>query len=153
MPEELKIRIHNYKEVEAKLTSLGARFIKELTVKDTYFSQPTGEVLKITEDDEDNFLVNLKSENGKFRIIRYDSISEPETTKQELTQKLGIKCVLKKKRRFFDFEGLAININLIESVGEFLIVEGEHLTTQVITDKLKIENPEFVTLSFDELKK
>lgn len=152
MPEELKIRIHDHEEVEERLTRLGARFTKEIDVKDTYFNQSKGEVLKITEDDEGNFLVNLAPENGKFKIRSYDRIPEPEKTKQELSQKFGIKCVLKKRRRFFDFDGLTIDINLIEEVGEFLIVEGEGLTPDIITEKLRIPNPEFVTVSFDELK-
>jgi hypothetical protein len=45
-----------------------------------------------------------------------------------------------------------VNINLIEGVGEFLIVEGKGLQQSMITEKLKIKSPEFVTVSFDELK-
>lgn len=63
-----------------------------------------------------------------------------------------MKCILKKKRRFFALDTMAININLIEGVGEFLIVEGEEVSRTFITDRLKIPHPEFVTVSFDELK-
>jgi hypothetical protein len=45
-----------------------------------------------------------------------------------------------------------ININLIEDVGEFLIVEGEGLSPDLISKKLKMKNPEIVAVSFDELK-
>ncbi len=152
MAEELKIRIQNYKKVEENLIKLGAKFSKEINVVDTYFKQPVGEVLKITEDDKGNFLVNLKSKDGKFEIVKYEPIDDVDKIKYELTKKFGIKCVLKKKRRFFDFENYKININLIEGVGEFLIVEGENLTPEIITEKLKIKNPEFITVSFDELK-
>jgi adenylate cyclase class IV/diadenosine tetraphosphate (Ap4A) HIT family hydrolase len=152
MAEELKIRIHDYKKVEENLKKLGAKFTEEISVVDTYFKQPSGEVLKITEDDKGNFLVNLKLKEGKFQILKYEKIDDVNKLKKELTRKFGIKCVLKKKRRFFDFEKYMININLIENVGEFLIVEGENLTKDIITEKLGIRNPEFITVSFDELK-
>lgn len=156
MVEELKIRIHNYKKVERRLKSFGAKFTEEIDVIDTYFYSITGEVLKITEDDKGNFLVNLKSENGKFKIMKYekiDNLKKFEKLKKELTEKYSIKTILKKKRRFFNFENYKININLIENLGEFLIVEGENLTPEIITEKLNIKNPEFIIVSFDELKK
>jgi adenylate cyclase class IV len=153
MAEELKIKIQDYKKIEDDLIKLGAKFTEEINVVDTYFKQPKGIVLKITEDDKGDFLVNLKSKNGKFEIVKYEPINEVENVKKELTEKFGIKCVLKKKRRFFDFGEYMININLIEGVGEFLIVEGRDLTPEIITEKLKIKNPEFVSVSFDELIK
>lgn len=152
MVEELKIRIHDYNKVEDNLIRLGAEFSEEINVVDTYFKQPAGEVLKITEDGRGNFLVNLKSRKGKFEIVKYEKISDVEKLKKRLSNKFGVKCVLKKRRRFFDFENYKININLIEDVGEFLIVEGENLSPKIITKKLKIKNPEFITVSFDELK-
>jgi len=151
MPEELKIRIHNYKKVEENLKKLGAKFSEEINVVDTYFKQSSGEVLKITEDNRGNFLVNLKSEDGKFNIVKYEKIDNVEKLKKELMNKFGVKRILKKKRRFFDFGNYTININLIEDVGEFLIVEGENLSPEIITEKLGIKNPEFITVSFDEL--
>ncbi len=153
MAEELKIRIRDYKKVEKNLIKLGAKFSEEIDVVDTYFKQPTGKVLKITEDNRGNFLVNLKSENGKFKIVKYEPIDNVDRVKSELTKKFSVKCVLKKKRRFFDFENYKININLIEDVGKFLIVEGENLAPEIITEKLKIKNPEFVTVSFDDLRR
>lgn len=147
MLEELKIRIHNYKKMEEKLKQLGAKFTEEINVVDTYFNSPKGEVLKITEDDKGDFLVNLKSKDGKFEIVKYEKIDNIEKLKKELTRKFGVKCVLKKKRRFWYLGDFMININLIEDVGEFLIVEGENLSTEFITEKLEIENPEFITVS------
>ena len=152
MAEELKIRIQNYKKVEEGLIKLGAKFSEEINVVDTYFKQSIGKVLKITEDNRGKFLVNLKSKNGKFEIVKYEKIDNIEKLKKELKDKFGIKCILKKKRRFFDFENYIININLIENIGEFLIVEGKNLTPEIITKKLKMKNPEFITVSFDKLK-
>ncbi len=151
MAEELKIRIPDYRKAEAGLLKLGARFLGEISVKDTYYIQPKGEVLKITEDDKGDFLVRLKLKDGKFGIVKYEPVKGVEAEKGALAEKFGVKCVLRKKRRFFDFGGYGININLIEGVGEFLILEGEDLKREMISGMLKIENPEFVTVSFDEL--
>ncbi len=100
MTEELKIRITDYKKVEHDLIKIGARFKEEIYVVDTYFNQPRGEVLKITEDDKGDFLVNLKAKDGNFNIVKYEKIDNSKEIKKELTKKYGIKCVLKKKRRF-----------------------------------------------------
>ena len=152
MLEELKIRIHNHKEVEKHLLGLGGIFIEEISAIDTYFKQPRGNVLKVTEDNRGNFLVSLKSVNGKFQIDKQEPIVDLDEVKSDLSDKFGIKCVLKKSRRFFKFGKYSININLIEEVGEFLLVEGKRLTSEVITEKLKIQNPEFIAVSFDELR-
>jgi len=152
MAEELKIRIKDYRKTEDKLLKLGAKFTRELSVIDTYFKQPPGVVLKITKDDRGDFLVNLKSKDGKFKIVKYEKISNADELHQELAAKHGIKCVLKKKRRFFKLADYTININLIEDVGEFLIVEGEKVKPEFITKRLGIKKPEHITVSFDELK-
>ena len=153
MREELKIRIRGYKDIEKNLVRLGAKFIKEINATDTYFTQPAGEVLKITEDERGDFLVNLKSKRGKFEIVGYKPINDVKKVKNELSERFGIKCILKKKRRFFDYKNYIININLIKDIGEFLVLEGENLTPSVISDELEIKNAEFITVSFDELKK
>lgn len=151
MVEELKIRICGYEQFEEKLIRLGAKFSKCLDVVDTYFHQLPGEVLKITEDDSGDYLVNLKSRNGKFEIAKYEPIQDVEAVKKGLADKFGVKCILRKKRRFFDFENYMININLIEGIGEFLIIEGENLNPKALTMILGLNNPEIVTISFDNL--
>ncbi len=144
MAEELKIRIQDYEKVEENLVKLGGKFSEEIDVVDTYFKQIAGKVLKITEDCRGSFLVNLKSRNNKFEILRYEPIDNVNKIKDDLTKRFGVKCILKKKRRFFDFENYKININ---------IIEGENLAPEIITEKLKIKNPEFITVSFDELSR
>jgi len=51
-------------------------------VTDTYFNQPSSHVKKITEDDDGNFLVELASKDGKWRIERYEKIADVEKRKQ-----------------------------------------------------------------------
>lgn len=153
MKQELKVRIKDYKQVEDKLRVLGGKYLEEINVVDIYFNPPKGEVIKITKDDRGDFFVNLKEVDSRFQIVKYEKVTDVRNLEKELTKKYGVKCILKKKRRFWDFGDFSVNINLIENVGEFLIVEAENPTLDIITKKLQIKNPEFITMSFDNLKK
>lgn len=153
MMDEIKIRITDYKETENKLKASGCKFFGEADIVDTYFIAPKGVVLKITEGSEGSFLVNLKSNDGKFRIVKREKIDDAVQIKKQLATEQGVKCVLKKKIRFWALGSARISIQLIEGVGEFLILEGENLKPEIITSKLQINNPEFITVSFDELKR
>ena len=155
MAQELKVRITNYIKIEEKLIILGCRFLEELNVTDTYFSQPEGKVLKLTEDETGSFLVELQAKDGKFSILKNEKLENAEKTKNEMGKKFGIKCVLKKKRRFFEGEKFGLgnfNTNLIEGLGEFLILEGEQPDARIVTEILGIREPEYITMSFDRLK-
>lgn len=152
MLQELKIRISNYQEVEERLKKLGALFITESDFIDTYFNQSRDEVLKITTTENNSLLINLNSVNGKFGIVSKQSIENVDKLKKELSDKYGIRAVLQGKRRRFKLEDLEITINFIDEVGEFLILTGENPTEDFIVDKLGIKNPEYIRVSFDELK-
>ena len=148
MPKERKIRIRNAAAAEAALLRRGARFTHELRVTDTYLKQPEGAVLKISENENGAFLVRLRKEGGTFIIESEKPISDAE--KRALLKKRTVRSILKKRRRFFAFETYTININLIEGVGDFLVVEGESVPLSVFAD-LGIKKPEFVTVPFDRL--
>lgn len=151
MPQELKIRLEKPEEVEAKLKTLAA--ISEGTTEftDTYFSQPIGEVLKTTESDEGISLVALRAEDGKFRITKKEAIGDLEKIKNELSSKYRIKRILKGHRRYFSLAGFKITLNFIDTVGNFLILTGENPTKEFIEETLGIENPEYISVSFDNL--
>lgn len=151
MSQELKIRIGDYGAARKGLESLGARFVKELHVTDTYFNQPEGHVLKMTEDEEGDFVVELEARRGGFDYIRYDRIGDAAKEKAELAAKYGVRRVLRKRRVFFDLKGYKLNFNLIEDVGDFLVVEGDNLSKDLFPGELGIRDPEFVTVPFDQL--
>lgn len=150
--EELKIFIDNAQKAEEQIVAKGAVFTQEVFVTDTYFNQPEGFVLKLTEDDRGYFLTQLQAEAGGFKFIKQEKIEDLEITKKQLTEQFGIKCILKKKRRFFDFGKYMINLNLFEDIGNFLIIEGKTVTKDVIEEELGFENPKYLTISFDKLK-
>ncbi|MBI1973787.1 hypothetical protein HYS54_03150 [Candidatus Micrarchaeota archaeon] len=151
MAEEIKVRIRDRKAAERRITSKGGRFTGEISVRDSYFNQPAGETLKVTEDDRGNFVVRLHTSNGKFQITEYRRIRDAEKMKRKFGKLYGLKCVLHKKRRFFSLGKLKININVTRELGSFLIVEGENLNKPAVMKALGIQHPDYVTLAFDEL--
>lgn len=152
MSQELKIRISNYKDIEKKLNKLDAEFAGEENFTDTYFNRPKGVVFKISANDRGSNLLHLKSVEGKFEIISSEKIENVDKAKNELISKYGIKTVLKGKRKYFQLNDLKITINLIDDLGEFLILTGENPTEDFIIKTLKIKNPQYVKVSFDELR-
>lgn len=82
----------------------------------------------------------------------YKEIDNPGLVKGKLKREFGVKAVLKKNRVFYDWKDYKLNFNLIEGIGNFLVIEGEDLNQEKIAEELKIEDPEFVTVPFSELK-
>jgi len=152
MSEELKLRIHNHELIEKKLIEKGAKQTEETTFVDTYFNQPLGHVYKIVEKNTGAFINIFQAVNGKFEVVKDESIKNVKEVKKELTSKYGIKRILKGTRTFFTYKNFTIIFNLIDDVGEFLILVGENPSTDVIEKELQIENPKYITVSFDEVK-
>ncbi len=152
MAQELKVRITDYKSVEEKLKNLGAVFLEEKTFVDTYFKQPKGHVMKIDEENRTAFLIEFRENDGKFDLARKESLKDHKKAKQELLSQYGLKRILKGRRKNYRLDDFTITLNLIDNVGEFLIVTGENPTKKFITQRLTIGNPEYITVSFDELK-
>ncbi|MFB6077157.1 MAG: hypothetical protein ABEK12_03440 [Candidatus Nanohaloarchaea archaeon] len=44
-----------------------------------------------------------------------------------------------------------INLNLIEEVGDFLVVEGEDPSRAFIEERIGLDDPEYVTAPFSDL--
>ncbi|MBN1646238.1 hypothetical protein JW868_04330 [Candidatus Woesearchaeota archaeon] len=153
MAEELKIRISDVKAVRSKLKRLGVTPSSVLKVKDTYFNQPKGSIVKITEDSEGDSVIYMRTKAGKFEIIKHDEIENKDEVLTDLKAAYGIRAVLKKKMELFRYKDYTISLNLIEGVGNFLVVEADSLTESFFTETLGIKDPEFITVSFDKLKK
>ena len=151
MLQELKVRIDNYREIEEKLKNLGALFLEEISFTDTYFNSAKGQVSKITEDTTGDYQVRLQTNNGKFNELINEKIHDLANAKAQLTSELGIKRILKGKRRNFTYHDLKLTINLIDGLGEFLILTSENPQEEFVTGVLDIKNPEYITVSFDRL--
>jgi len=150
--EERKIRITNIEEAEKKLLSAGAIFQNEMEASDTYYKQPEGHVLKVTENDYGKFLIQLVQKGGKFEVTRHEKIEKPRELKNALKERYGRDIILDKKRRRFEWKEYNLGIYIIEDVGDFLIVKGEVVQDSLFAE-LGFDEPEFVEFPFSELAK
>lgn len=152
MPQELKIKIQNIPEIESKLQNIGTTFNEEVNFEDTYFNQPQGDVLKLGDNDKGFFFTSLKATpDGKFTIIKNNQVENADQVKAEMAGEYGIKRILKGKRRIYSLGADKITLNSIDGVGDFLILTGENPTEDFFTNKLNLQNPEYIHVSFDEL--
>lgn len=151
MKQELKIRIQDHKQIEQRLQKLGATFLGETTFTDTYLNAPKGEVLKIVQTDKDSSLVRFAEKSGKFDVVGKEKIEDVEKTLEQMTKTHGINRILKGKRQEYAYKNFEITFNLIDGVGEFLIVTGEDGQDTFIKDVLNIQNPKYITVPFNEL--
>lgn len=152
MTQELKLHITDPQALEEKLNSLGATFVDETNFADTYFNQPEGEVFKIGYTNKGYFLIQFKrTPEGKFDMIKNQKIDNADEVKTEMGNEYGIKCVLEGKRKNYSLDNFTITINDINERGVFLIITGENPTQEFVTQKFGITNPEYITISFDNL--
>lgn len=151
MKQELKIRIRNYKELEKQLQKLGAKPVFETYFVDTYFNAHEGEVLKIVESVKGARLVKFSANQGKFDIVSREKIENPEEKILQLKAEYGIDKILEGFRKGYLYKDFEITFNIIDNVGEFLIVVAENGQNEFIKNELGIENPEYITASFNKL--
>ena len=152
MTQELKLHLTDPQAIETKLQSLGAIFIDETNFTDTYFNQPEGEVFKITYNNKGYFLVQLKrTPQGTFDTIKNQKIDNADDVKAEMGNEYGIKCILEGKRKNYSLNNFTYTITTINQRGTFLIITGESPTQALVTMELGIANPEYITVSFDNL--
>lgn len=152
MAQELKVRISNPQAIETKIQSLGGTLTEETDFEDTYFNQPEGEVFKIGYTDKGYFLIQMKrTPEGRFDMIKNQKIDNADQVKAEMGNEYGIKCVLEGKRKIYSLNNITYTINTISQHGAFLIITGENPTQDIVTTQLGIANPEYITVSFDNL--
>lgn len=152
MLQELKLRIRDRKAIEELLLQKGATFSDETFFVDTYFNQPPGKVLKLTQKKNGTFVTIFQENHGKFDLVKDELASNVEELKKQYTEEYGIKRIMKGIRRYFQFGNYALTLNLIENVGDFLIVTGENPTKEFVENELGIKHPEYITVSFDQIK-
>ena len=82
MTEELKIQLDNWHATERQIIFLGAVFTQVMNVKDTYFHQSNNKILKISETDSGNYIVELQKKNGKFIILKRKAVTDTQEMKR-----------------------------------------------------------------------
>jgi len=150
MNKELKARISDPIKIEKQLIQLGAVFTHQDLQRYVYFNQPEGKVLKLAERNGKTYKTVIERRGNKFTIVSDNKIAEPAVLEAELAEKYGIKTTLINCCKFFSLNDETISINDIDGVGDFLIIEGEEPSTELLK-KLGIDEEAIVTVSFDNL--
>jgi len=167
---ELKARIDDLKGVEAKLSMLGATFVKYTSERDVYFNHPcrdfssTDEALRVRFA-EGKLTLTYKgpklSSQSKTREELSVDISSPEVL--DILKALGFREVteVKKTRRIYKLGHAIIYLDEVENLGSFIefeaapgvfssVEEAEHYLMN-IAEKLGIPERNFTRKSYLEL--
>lgn len=122
---EFKVRHSNIKALEEKLQSLNPQFIGEDHQIDTYFIVPNGR-LKLREGTIEQALIFYdRADDAAARqsnVILYTH--KPDVAlRQVLTQSLGIKIMVDKKRRIYFIDNVKFHFDTVKDLGTFVEVE------------------------------
>jgi adenylate cyclase, class 2 len=106
---------------------------------DTYFNVAHGR-LKLREGNIENNLIyykrsnELKAKESHFQLVK---IPEAKVFKEVLTQCLGIKIVVEKKREIYFIDNVKFHIDEVARLGSFIEIEASNLCDQVSKERLQ----------------
>jgi len=153
MTEEIKARIKNAAALEKIIQKNGSIFSHELGSTDTYFRQPQGRVLKVTEDQRGAFVAELREKSGRFSVTKNERIEDAKKFKMKMKKEYGIESVLKKKIRVFILGKYTINIVSIKGLGSFVVLESDKADVGTLKKIMDSKNPDIISVPFNQLKK
>ncbi len=122
---EFKARSHNNKELEQILQSFHPRFVGEDIQKDTYFNVSHGR-MKLREGAIEHALIHYQRNNiagAKQSDVLLYQHQPNKTLKDLLTNALGVKVVVVKKRRIWFVENVKFHFDHVDGLGDFVEVE------------------------------
>jgi predicted adenylyl cyclase CyaB len=145
---EFKARSTKNLEFEQLVREKGGRFVGEDKQVDTYFNCTAGR-LKLREGTIENALIHYHRDNiagaKTSRVTLYQHQPDPNL-KQVLTNALGIKVVVEKKRRIWFVNNVKIHFDYIEGLGSFVEVEAIDYDETIGLDSLKKQCYSFASL-------
>lgn len=136
---EFKARHHNLAGAEAVLLQQSPLFIGEDHQIDTYFNVPNGR-LKLREGTIEQALIFYQRTNvagaKQSDVILYQHAADA-ALKQILTQSVGIKTVVDKRRRIYFIGNVKFHFDTVAELGSFLEVEAIDKDGSLGIEKLK----------------
>jgi adenylate cyclase, class 2 len=161
---EIKARCDHPEQVRQYLVTHHADFKGVDEQTDTYFNVPIGR-LKLRQGNIENNLIYYERsdqpgpKDSHFRLLK---TNDPETLKSILTDSLGIKVVVRKKREIYYLQNVKFHIDTVEGLGSFMEIEAGNLLANLPKEKLKeqceyylkafsIRDEELVTISYSDM--
>jgi adenylate cyclase class 2 len=132
---EIKAKCFHPQKVEAFLVSANANFKGTDNQKDTYFNAPIGR-LKLRQGNIENNLIFYKRNDQKgpkqsdFHLMRLPDAPAMENL---LTEALGIKVIVEKKRKIFSLDNIKIHLDEVPKLGSFVEIEASNVTNPLLT--------------------
>lgn len=131
MPEacrnvELKARDRDRARSLALCETLGAVDHSELIQRDTYFNVATGRLKLREEKNKASHLISyLRADDSEERLSQYRiiEIEDAEGLKAALSERLGTRVVVSKRRRLFLWRDVRIHLDRVDGLGAFLEFE------------------------------
>lgn len=146
---EIKAKCFHPQKVEAFLVSANAFFKGTDNQKDTYFNVPEGR-LKLRQGNIENNLIFYKRNNQKgpkqsdFHLV---PVQDAKAMEHLLTEALGIKVIVEKKRKIFFLDNIKIHLDEVPQLGSFVEIEASNLSNPALTvEKLHKQCAELMLL-------
>lgn len=136
---EFKARHQNIAAAEEALLQKQPLFIGEDHQVDTYFNVPNGR-LKLREGTIEHALIfyeRTNSATAKQSNVTLYQHKPDEALKQILTQSLGIKTVVDKRRKIYFIDNVKFHFDTVQSLGQFVEVEAIDKDLNIGLEKLK----------------
>lgn len=161
---EFKARHSNIADAETILQQYHPRFAGEDHQIDTYFNVPNGR-LKLREGTIEQALIFYQRSNvagaKQSDVILYQHKADA-ALKAALTQSLGIKTVVDKRRKIYFIENIKFHFDAVEGLGTFVEVEAidkdgsiglNHLKEQIsfYQELLGVKEEDFMAESYSDM--
>lgn len=147
---EIKARTEKAAQIRQYLTNKGAEFRGIDRQTDTYFNVSNGR-LKLREGNIENNLIWYQRNNQpgpKQSDFLLTPVSDAATLKQSLSNALGIKVIVVKKREIYFIGNVKFHIDQLEGLGSFVEVEASNKTEDLPVEKLQ-EQCEYYRVAFE----
>lgn len=136
---EFKAAHRNIEEAEKVLQNLQPLFVGEDHQVDTYFNVPNGR-LKLREGTIEQALIFYQRTNvagaKQSDVILYQHPADA-ALKQILTQSLGIKTVVDKRRKIYFIDNVKFHFDTVQDLGTFVEVEAIDKDGSIGTETLR----------------
>ena len=145
---EFKAKHNNIAAAEERLKALDPLFIGEDHQLDTYFNVPNGR-LKLREGLIEHALIFYERTNvagAKQSDVTLYQHKPDQALKQILTQSLGIKAIVDKKRKIYFIGNVKFHFDRVDDLGTFVEVEAIDKDGSIGLEKLKQQCREYQQL-------
>jgi predicted adenylyl cyclase CyaB len=164
---EIKARVADVEALRETILRLVPQQARPVLIQtDTYFKIDRGR-LKLRENSGADGRCELISYSRPVTpmpcLSQYDifPVKNPEVVKQELSESLGIRSVVRKAREVYLYENVRIHLDVVDGLGAFLELEavipagtteqsGEKMVNELLS-ALRIESESLVDVSYCDL--